>query len=148
MSKMKAIIKYEFIECVIAANSTATRFYFADQPQLRFVSLNQLEVYNINTVTSSILSGNGNIANAVMATGFLVLYYDDRESVNRIPLNLLNPVSSNVAPTTLTTASAPSVFGVKTFNGQQVQWSKSYIQFTGTASTASNTSVCVGVYYS
>jgi hypothetical protein len=145
---MNKITKYEFIECVIAANSTSTRFYFNDQPQLRFVSLNQLEVYNINTVTSSILSGNGNISNTVMATGFLVLYYDDRESVNRIPLNLLNPVSSNVSPATLGAQSAPSVFGVKTFNGQQVQWSKSYIQFTATASTGSNTSVCVGVYYS
>jgi len=145
---MNKITKYEFIECVIAANSTATRFYFNDQPQLRFVSLNQLEVYNINTVTSSILSGNGNISNTVMATGFLVLCYDDRESVNRIPLNLLNPVSSNVAPATLGVQSAPSVFGVKTFNGQQVQWSKSYIQFSATASTGNNTSVCVGVYYS
>jgi len=145
---MNKITKYEFIECVIAANSTATRFYFNDQPSLRFVSLNQLEVYNINTVTSSILSGNGNISNTVMATGFLVLYYDDRESVNRIPLNLLNPVSSNVSPATLGAQSAPSVFGVKTFNGQQVQWSKSYIQFTATASTGSNTSVLVGVYYS
>jgi len=143
------IIKYEFIECVIAASSTATRFYFNDQPQLRFVSLQQLEVYNINTVTSSILSNNGNISNTVMATGFLVLYYDDRESVNRIPLNLLNPVASNVAPTTLNTNSAPSVFGVKTFNGQQVQWSKSYVQFTAAPAVAgSNTSVCVGVYYS
>jgi len=142
------IIKYEFIECVIAASSTATRFYFNDQPQLRFVSLQQLEVYNINTVTASILSNNGNITNTVMATGFLVLYYDDRESVNRIPLNLLNPVSSNVSPTTLTAASAPSVFGVKTFNGQQVQWSKSYIQFTSAPATGSNTSVLVGVYYS
>jgi len=145
---MNKITKYEFIECVIAASSTATRFYFNDQPQLRFVSLNQLEVYNINTVTASILSLNGNITNTVMATGFLVLYYDDRESVNRIPLNLLNPVSSNVSPTTLTAASAPSVFGVKTFNGQQVQWSKSYIQFTSAPATGSNTSVLVGVYYS
>jgi hypothetical protein len=145
---MNKITKYEFIECVIPASSTATRFYFNDQPQLRFVSLNQLEVYNINTVTTSILSNNGNITNTVMATGFLVLYYDDRESVNRIPLNLLNPVSSNVAPTTLGAQSAPSVFGVKTFNGQQVQWSKSYIQFTAAPATASNTSVLVGVYYS
>jgi hypothetical protein len=145
---MNKITKYEFIECVIPASSTATRFYFNDQPQLRFVSLNQLEVYNIGTVTASILSNNGNISNTVMATGFLVLYYDDRESVNRIPLNLLNPVSTNVSPATIGAQSAPSVFGVKTFNGQQVQWSKSYIQFTATASTGSNTSVCVGVYYS
>jgi len=145
---MNKITKYEFIECVIAASSTATRFYFNDQPQLRFVSLNQLEVYNINTVTASILSNNGNISNTVMATGFLVLYYDDKESVNRIPLNLLNPVSSNVSPATLGAQSAPSVFGVKTFNGQQVQWSKSYVQFTAAPATGSNTSVLVGVYYS
>lgn len=147
---MTKISKYEFIECVIAASSTATRFYFADQPQLRFVSLQQLEVYNNATISTSILSGNAVISPAVMLTGFLVLYYSDRESVNRIPLNVLNNVGSNVSPTTNTSGANvyPSTFGVKTFEGQQVQWSKSYIQFTATASTGSNTSVCVGVYYS
>jgi hypothetical protein len=79
-----------------------------------------------------------------MLTGFLILYYDDRESLNRIPLNLLNPVSSNISST-----NNPSVFGVKTFNGQQVQWSKSYIQFTtAPTSITVNNSVCFGVYYS
>lgn len=140
---MTKINKYEFIECVIPASSTATRFYFNDQPQLRFVSLINLEVYNAGTISTSILSNNTNISAAVMLTGFLVLYYDDKESVAKLPLNLLNPVSSN-----FTTTNYPSVFGVKTFNGQEVQWSKSYVQFTVAPATASNTSVCVGVYYS
>lgn len=146
---MQKITKYEFIECVIPASSTATRFYFNDQPQLGFVSLNQLEVYNNATVTNSILSNNANITPIVMATGFLVLYYSHRESVNRIPLNVLNNVGSNVSPATPSTYSYPSTFGVKTFEGQQVQWSKSYVQFTTAPAVAGTpTSVCVGVYYS
>lgn len=141
---MKPIIKYEFIECVLPANFAGTRATFADQPQLRFVSLQGLECYNIVTISESVLSGNPNLSQANMLKAFLVLYYDDRESTNRIPLNLLNPVSSNIAAT-----NHPSVFGVKTFNGQQVQWSKSYIQFsTAPGSITVNTSVCFGVYYS
>jgi len=141
---MKAITKYEFIECIIPTSTTATRFTFADQPQLRFVSLQGLECYNVVTITNSILSNNPVISAANMLKGFLVLYYDDRESLNRIPLNLLNPVSSNVSANNY-----PSVFGVKTFAGQQVQWSKSYIQFTtAPSSITENNSVCFGVYYS
>jgi hypothetical protein len=147
---MNKINKYEFIECVIPASSSNTRFYFNDQPQLRFVSLNQLECYNETAVPFSILSGNANISAQNFAKAFLVLYYDDKESTNRIPLTLLNPVSSNVSPTTAAVGTNyPSVFGVKTYNGQQVQWSKSYVQFVNASTLAGSiNSVCFGVYYS
>jgi hypothetical protein len=148
---MNKINKYEFIECIIPQSSSNTRFFFADQPQLRFVSLNALECYNISTVPVSILSGNANIDQTTFLSGFLVLYYDDKEATNRIPLTLLNPVGSNVAPATTTgtpTYNFPSVFGVKTYNGQQVQWSKSYVQFTSAPNPAAINSVCFGVYYS
>lgn len=140
---MQKVNKYEFIECTIPAGSTNTRFYFADQPQLRFVSLNALECYSVDTVPNSILSGNNNISNANFLKGFLVLYYGDKESVNRIPLTLLNPVLNNG-----TAAVSPSVFMNKTFEGQQVQWSKSYIQFVTAPAPANISSVCMGVYYS
>ena len=140
---MQKINKYEFIECIIPQSSSNTRFYFNDQPQLRFVSLNALECYNIGTVPNSILSGNANISQTNFNLAFLVLYYDDKESTNRIPLNLLNPVFSN-----LTTPGYPSVFGVKSYNGQQVQWSKSYIQFVTAPNPGAINSVCFGVYYS
>ena len=146
---MQKINKYEFIECIIPQSSTNTRFYFNDQPQLRFVSLNALECYNIFTVPNSILSGNANVSQANLLNGFLVLYYDDKESTNRIPLSLLNPVMSNVSPTTSAAATNfPSVFGVKSYNGQQVQWSKSYVQFVTAPNPGAINSVCFGVYYS
>jgi hypothetical protein len=141
---MKPIIKYEFIECVIPANFSGTRVTFADQPQLRFVAMQGLECYNVVTCSSSILSGNPVLDATNTAKGFLVLYYDDRESTKYIPLSLLNPVATNTTATNY-----PSVFGVKTFNGQQVQWSKSYIQFsTAPTGITVNTSVVFGVYYS
>jgi len=146
---MQKINRYEFIECIIPSGASNTRFFFNDQPNLRFVSLNGLECYNIATVPTSILSGNANISQANLLNGFLVLYYDDKEATNRIPLTLLNPVSSNVAPATATAATNfPSVFGVKTYNGQQVQWSKSYVQFVTAPNPGAINSVCFGVYYS
>lgn len=144
---MTKINKYEFIECTIPQSSSNTRFYFADQPQLRFVSLMALECYNIATVPTSILSGNSNIDQTNFLNGFLVLYYDDKEATNRIPLTLLNPVGTNVSPITPTNYNYPSVFGVKTYAGQQVQWSKSYVQFVSAPNPAAINSVCFGVYY-
>ena len=67
---MKAITKYEFIECIIPTSTTATRFTFADQPQLRFVSLQGLECYNVVTITNSILSNNPVISAANMLRVF------------------------------------------------------------------------------
>jgi hypothetical protein len=145
---MQKINKYEFIECIIPQSSSNTRFFFNDQPQLRFVSLNALECYNIATVPNSILSGNANISLTNFLNAFLVLYYDDKESTNRIPITLLNPVSSNISGTNTTTLNFPSLFGVKTFIGQQVQWSKSYIQFVTAPNPDAINSVCFGVYYS
>jgi hypothetical protein len=146
---MTKINKYEFIECSIPQSSSNTRFYFADQPQLRFVSLMALECYNSATVPFSILSGNSNIDQVNFLNGFLVLYYDDKEATNRIPLTLLNPVGSNISPATLpnNTLNFPSVFGVKTYAGQQVQWSKSYVQFVTAPNPAAINSICFGVYY-
>jgi hypothetical protein len=142
---MTKISKFEFIECVLQANSTATRYSFNDQPNLRYVALNQLEIFNNATVSYSILSNNINITPAQMLTGYLVLYYSDKESVKYIPLNSLVTNANNA-----TTTGYPSNFGYKTFEGQQVQWSKSYVQFTTSPMTsqATNASVCVGVYYS
>jgi len=104
-----------------------------------------IEIFNDVACSYSILSNNVNITPAQMKTGFLVLYYSDRESVNRIPLNALVAISNNA-----TTAGYPSAFAYKTFEGQQVQWAKSYVQFTTApmSGQAANASVCVGVYYS
>ena len=140
---MNKVQNYEFIECVIPQSSTATRFYFPDQPQLRFVSLLNLVCYTAASCSASILSGNSILSTANLQRTFLVLYYNDKESVNRIPILELNRVASN------STTADPYAFAITPFAGQQVIWSKSYIQTTSAYSSisASNFSVCLGVYY-
>jgi hypothetical protein len=139
---MNKVQNYEFIEAIVPANSTGTRFFFGDQPQLRFVSLLNLVCYTPDTITNSVLSGNAVLSLANLKTSFLVLYYNDRESVNRIPVLELNRIVSN-------SATAAFSFDITPFAGQQIIWAKSYIQTPVAYSSISsgNFSVCFGVYY-
>ena len=140
---MNKVQNYEFIEVVVPQSSTATRFYFPDQPQLRFVSLLNLVCYTPNVVSSSILSGNSLLSVANLQKTYLVLYYNDKESVNRIPILELNRIASN------SSSADPYAFAITPFAGQQIIWSKSYIQtptaYSGISSA--NFSVLLGVYY-
>ena len=139
---MNKVQNYEFLEIVIPASSSGTRFYAPDQPQLRFTSLLNLVCYTTDTISNSILSGNPLLSIANLQKTFLVLYYNDKESVNRIPVLELNRVVSNAA-------TAAYSFDITPFAGQQIIWAKSYIQ-TPTAYgsiSAANFSVCFGVYY-
>ena len=139
---MNKVQNYEFLEIVIPASSSGTRFYAPDQPQLRFTSLLNLVCYTTDTISNSVLSGNPLLSIANLQKTFLVLYYNDKESVNRIPVLELNRVVSNAA-------TAAYSFDITPFAGQQIIWAKSYIQ-TPTAYgsiSASNFSVCFGVYY-
>ena len=140
---MNKVQNYEFIEVVVPQSSTATRFYFPDQPQLRFVSLLNLVCYTPNVVSSSILSGNSLLSVANLQKTYLVLYYNDKESVNRIPILELNRIASN------SSSADPYAFAITPFAGQQIVWSKSYIQTPTAYSSISsaNFSVCLGVYY-
>ena len=140
---MNKVQNYEFIEIPIQQGSTQNRFYTPDQPQLRFVSLLNLVCYTPDVITHSIISGNPLLTLADMQTTFLVLYYNDKEAVSRIPVLELNRVATNSA------AANPFSFAITPFAGQQIIWAKSYIT-TPTAYAgigASNFSVCFGVYY-
>jgi hypothetical protein len=139
---MNKVQNYEFLEIVIPASSTGTRFYAPDQPQLRFSSLLNLVCYTTDTISNSILSGNPLLSIANLQKTFLVLYYNDKESVSRIPVLELNRVVSNAA-------TAAFSFDITPFAGQQIIWAKSYIQTPTAYSSisASNFSVCFGVYY-
>ena len=139
---MTKVQNFEFIEIVVPQSSTGTKFFSADQPQLRFVSLLNLVCYTTDNCTNSILSGNPLLSIANLKNTYLVLYYNDRESVNRIPVLSLNPQGT-------TTASSSWVYNITPFAGQQIQWSKSYIQTPTAYSSISGSSfsVCFGVYY-
>lgn len=139
----RSISNYELIECLIPQASTGTRFYFPDEPQLRFASMKALEVYTPGVVTNSPLSGNALLPIADMQKTFLVLYYNDKEAVNRIPVLALNRVATN------STTGNPYVFGLNQFDNPRVIWSKSYL-VTPTAYAgigSANFSVVFGVHY-
>lgn len=139
---MTKVQNYEFIEIVIPQSSNGTRFYSNDLPQLRFVSLLNLTCYTTDTVSNSILSGNPLLSIANLQKTYLVLYYNDKESVQKIPVLELNHVASN-------SATAAFNYEITPFAGQQIIWAKSYIQTPTAYSSisASNFSVCFGVYY-
>lgn len=136
------IQNYEFIECAIPQGSTQTRYYFADQPQLRYVSLLNLVAYPGSSVPFSILSGNAAVSTSEFQQTFLVLYANDKEAINRIPLVDLNSVSTGTAN------NANGVFARNAFAGQQIIWAKSYIQTTQAYDTENGPlSLMFGVYY-
>ena len=139
---MNKVQNYEIIEVPIQASSTGTKFYVPDQPQLRFVSLLNLTCYTTDTISVSPLSGNPLLSVDNLKQTFLVLYYNDKESVKYLPVLELNRVVSN-------TATAAFSFDITPFAGQQIIWAKSYIQTPTAYSSisASNFSVCFGVYY-
>lgn len=142
--KYDACKRYELIETQIPANSTATRFQFNDQPQLRTdqtqdVVIQALQIYDLTDVT---LSPN-NVAvstAAFMKLTFLVLYIDGEESIYRIPLVDIH-ITSNGAD--------PFQYELDLFDNLMMDWTKSYF-FTPTpyaAGTFATFSFLLGVRY-
>jgi hypothetical protein len=102
-----------------------------------------LVCYTPGVVTNSILSGNALLSLTNLKNTYLVLYYNDRESVNRIPVLELNRIATNSA------SGDPYAFAITPFAGQQIIWSKSYIQTPSAYSSIGSASFsCLfGVYY-
>ena len=140
---MNKVQNYDLVELVVNQSSSATKFFFPDQPNLRFVSLLNLVCYTPNVVTTSVLSGNALLSVANLQKTYLTLYYNDKEAVSKIPILELNRIASN------SSSADPYAFAITPFAGQQIIWSKSYIQTPTACSSISsaNFSVCLGVYY-
>ena len=140
---MNKVQNYDLVELVVNQSSSATKFFFPDQPNLRFVSLLNLVCYTPNVVTTSVLSGNALLSVSNLQKTYLTLYYNDKEAVSKIPILELNRIASN------SSSADPYAFAITPFAGQQIIWSKSYIQtptaYSGISSA--NFSVLLGVYY-
>ena len=134
------INNYEFIEIVIPSGSSASRWFFEDQPQLRFAILDSIEFYNFDTIETSILSNTPVIFGGSNQTGnfYLVLYCNDREDINRIPLRELGTTNEKYLQ-----------YLRNIFAGQQIIWSKSYIEYAGNYADLENDTISVpfGIYY-
>lgn len=138
--KMK-VSRYEFVSVNVPASSTAQRYYFPDLPNLRAVSLNLIEAYNLQTIS---VDPNGLTIspNTDFRRAFLVLYANESESLFRIPLVSLNRFVPD------TTTYVPGVQNLYEFSNQRVVWSKSYVQLGAAPSVSTTFNFCFGIFYS
>lgn len=141
----KKIIRHELVEIIIPANSTLTRFSFPDIPNLRNSHILGLQVYDGGSVKNSVISQNLVVGQLIVQSkSFITLVnYGGKEFLKQAPALIFNTIQSD------TTASANlHENDIKAFVGQKVNWPKSYIEFTATASAATDTSYLISVYYS
>lgn len=131
---------YEFVSVNVPASSTSQRYYFPDLPNLRDVSLNLIEAYNLQTISVD-PNGLTICPDTDFKRSFLVLYANERESIFRIPLIALNrfvPGATYV----------PGVQNLYEFANQRIVWSKSYVQLGAAPSVATTFNFCFGIFYS
>jgi hypothetical protein len=146
---MNKVQRYQNIEIQIPYLSTANRFYFPDQPNLRFVSLINMVSYTKRSYNPSSLSTLPVLPNVqdIISNIFVVLYANDKESINRIPLVEFqtNDILQNYSTSFFRLA----------FTGQEVIWPKSYLilakpfdwtELAGLGITG-NFAIPFGVYY-
>jgi hypothetical protein len=134
------VSNFEFVSVNVPANSTSTRYYFPDLPNLRYVSLINIEAYSLGSVS---VDPNGLTISPTtdFKRSFLVLYANERESIFRIPLTALNryvPDSS---------ATIPGVQNLYEFNGQKITFPKCYVQLGAAPSVSTSFNFCFGVFY-
>jgi len=130
--------KFEFVEVIIPAGSTATRFNFPDLPKLRYTSLQAMESYSIDDISITPTQQTP-ISTAEMQTAFLVLYADERQDLYRIPLITLHRTQNS--------ANSPFVRSLFEFVGQKVTWDKCYIEFGTAPAPVGQLSIPFAVYY-
>jgi hypothetical protein len=116
--------RYEMIELVIPAGSTASRFNFQDLPQLRSDVTKDIVVRAIETYDTPAIPTDFNVnpvaTAAQVAIAALTLYIEGEESIFRMPLLKLKNVYNSVATNFFTSE-------LNQFENLQIDWTKSYI---------------------
>lgn len=142
---MKKIIKHELCEVVIPANTTATKFNFPDLPNLKDTFTWGIQVYTITELPLSILSGNAlPTVVQVLNNSFITLVdYSGFEFLKNAPALLFNTVAFDVSTSTNIREN-----NAKLFNGQKVNWNKSYISFTTSPGGGATLGYLVSINYS
>jgi hypothetical protein len=128
---------YQAIEIPIPNGSTLTKYFFQDQPQLRNATINAIQVYTTNTLSSTPLTGSNMVSSADMKKSFLTLYSGDLQVVWNIPLLALNNVNNGTDA---------YVFELPNMQGIIISWVKSYVQLSSAPGTT-GVAYAFGAYY-
>lgn len=143
------VANWELIEIPVA--SGATRAVIPDQPMLKSFPGKRLVVKSLSLITAKILShaplsGTINAAVAEFRKITLVLYVNGWERLHYIPLLLMNPAADADSTAATTVQFVPT--GAMNFDGvMDVDWTKSFLQFSTGLSAGSAYSVMFGVNY-
>jgi hypothetical protein len=142
---MRSIRRFEMVELVIPAASTATRFNFPDIPQLRSdvtkdICIRAIEAYSADSIPTD-FNGNPVATLAQVQLASLTLYVEGEESLFRIPLvKLLNVYGLTVAPLLWTDE-------INQFDNIMVDWTKSYISTPTAFGNAAQFAFVLGTTY-
>lgn len=141
--------RYEDIELIIPAGTTAFRIQFPDIPQLRSDTTKEILIRSIRVFGAEEcpLSFNGNplLDSTDLAKIFLTLYVDGEESIFRIPFNSLRNTYVGVG-----SAEADNTFwsaSLNNFDNISVDWTKSYISLSEALSTDDLACILLGIGY-
>lgn len=137
---MKRITRSEYVEIVVGPANGKSVFYFPDQPNLRGVNCEALEVYSTNDAPTT-LGMNSAVTPSLINNTFVILYFDGGEFI-KMPLSKFNRLMYST-----TDVGYVQQLDSTLLNGQNIVWTKSYIQFVGTAADISNLSYAFNIHY-
>ena len=141
---MSKIVRHEWVEIIVPANSTLTRFNFPDLPNLRNVHLMNLKVYTVDQVRESINNGLPvvNHTNVLHKMYITLVNYGGKEFLHQAPAIQFNTISANLNTST-------NWFNNDTldFTMQKVNYPKSYIQLTSPVGNAVDQTFVFSVFY-
>ena len=142
----KKIIRSEFVEIIIPAGTTLTRFNFPDIPNLRNSHIWGLQLYTKTTLAKSILSQQDLIDYPDVIKGLYVtlVNYGGKEFLKQQPAQVFLSTFTGLPAGAI----QPMEWDTKAFVGQKVNYPKSYIEFPQILATATDLAVCFSVYYS
>jgi hypothetical protein len=135
---MIRIERFEAVEINVPLNSSLTRYYFNDLPNLRNAKITSIQVYTAGTITATPLTGSTPVTTADLKKSFLTLYAGDLQLVYNVPMISLNNMVNSAAD--------PYTFELPTINGMTISWIKSYVSLPSALSTT-NVAYSFGVYY-
>jgi hypothetical protein len=137
------IVRHELVEIIIPANSTVRRFPLPDIANLRNSKIWGFQIWNTDQVTTSVISQNTLVSQALQKVIFLTLVnYGGKEFLKQAPANMFNTMQND-----LSTGANQHELNYKSFVGQKVNYPKSYIESTATISTGSDTSFLFSIFY-
>ena len=140
----KKIIRHELVEIIIPANSTLSRYNFPDIPNLRNSHILGLQLWDSNTVTTSVISQNPLVPTSLAQTKIFItlVNYGGKEFLKQAPSVMFSTIQDDLG-----TSVNHHELDFKSFVGQKVNWPKAYIECTATISTTVDRSFLVSVYY-